>query len=90
MIEQEERLRILALAIRKGIDIRGHEAVSILEEAAEYIGFVHAWMEEEDAEFMEEVVQETGSGGRDRLVGAAGSEARGAGERIRSTQEGEA
>ena len=40
MNEHDEKLRILALAIRKGIDVRGPEAVSILEDAADYIEFL--------------------------------------------------
>lgn len=41
MSDHEERLRIMALALRRGIDIRGPEAVSILEEAAEFIEFMY-------------------------------------------------
>jgi len=49
MIDHEEKLRIMALAIRKGIDIRGPEAVSILEDAADYIEFLfEEWGREDE------------------------------------------
>lgn len=41
MSDHEERLRIMALALRKGIEVRGPEAVSILEEAADFIEFMY-------------------------------------------------
>ena len=41
MNEHDEKLRIMALAIRKGIDVRGPESVSILEDAAEFIQFMY-------------------------------------------------
>mgnify|MGYP001094684356 FL=1 len=51
MNEHDEKLRILALAIRKGIDVRGPEAVSILEDAADYIEFLfEEWGREDEAE----------------------------------------
>tara|TARA_R100000900_G_C3252321_1_gene147592 strand:- start:94 stop:303 length:210 start_codon:yes stop_codon:yes gene_type:complete len=51
MIDHEEKLRIMALAIRKGIDVRGPEAVSILEDAADYIQFLfEEWGREDEAE----------------------------------------
>lgn len=42
MSDHEERLRIMALALRKGIEVRGPEAVSILEDAADFIEFMYA------------------------------------------------
>ena len=51
MNEHDEKLRIMALAIRKGIDVRGPEAVSILEDAADYIQFLfEEWGREDEAE----------------------------------------
>ena len=51
MNEHDEKLRIMALAIRKGIDVRGPEAVSILEDAADYIEFLfEEWGREDEAE----------------------------------------
>jgi len=41
MSDHEERLRIMALALRKGIEVRGPEAVSILEDAADFIEFMY-------------------------------------------------
>jgi hypothetical protein len=51
MNEHDEKLRIMALAIRKGIDVRSPEAVSILEDAADYIEFLfEEWGREDEAE----------------------------------------
>ena len=51
MNEHDEKLRIMALAIRKGIDVRGPEAVSILEDAADYIEVLfEEWGREDEAE----------------------------------------
>ena len=51
MNEHDEKLRIMALAIRKGIDVRGPEAVSILEDAADYIECLfEEWGREDEAE----------------------------------------
>ena len=51
MNEHDEKLLIMALAIRKGIDVRGPEAVSILEDAADYIEFLfEEWGREDEAE----------------------------------------
>ena len=44
--DHEERLRIMALALRKGLPIQGEEAVSILEEAADFIEFMFDSLED--------------------------------------------
>ena len=46
MTDHEERLRIMALALRKGLPIQGEEAVSILEEAADFIEFMFDSLED--------------------------------------------
>jgi hypothetical protein len=48
MSDHEERLRIMALALRKGLEVRGPEAVSILEDAADFIEFMYEEVERYD------------------------------------------
>ena len=51
MNEHDEKLRIMALALRKGIDVRGPEADSLFKGLAGYIEFLfEEWGREDEAE----------------------------------------